>query len=535
MPSAEELAKDALASLMEYKATQSPDALTRWGEALKGIDAIIKGFEKSAEEEHTAYNASNTRANMDKWRAALEVPMDTAKKVFDGFNSSKGLARWFKTIKTYLAASKLSLEKFPETRKTVTEGLVKLKTELGNKLVIDFSKFDNDNKGDLEKLTGEIDDMVDHSSEIPEAPRGMEIRQYTQGATTKPVYITVLPKGTLLFRGVHSTQSIAEDYCGFFIDKTEGAKSEEMCLSPYHSVYFYPFPFLDKLVHPFETYCMCYTREDIRIVCLINPSPQFRGDKFKPGFAFTSCDKIEHCKKLEDREDPYDPDNIVTKLVRNPGNAYDPCFKPKFIKENPDVLGLIAIPDTDAESFIRRTKAGTLVEPSLYNYIGQYTTRNSMLGAVPEIVLHPRIRPHDPIQEVNTFNIGEFGSWIRDHKDILTFLPFWTMPRGDDSEIKKVMDALLSPEGFTGANGVVSHAKVNRETGFYQIIELSNPFEQTDQARYIDHEDTEPDPLFLFGRPVRGYSAIPPAQGGHTRKQKNRPRKCGSFGRRRRG
>ena len=170
------------------------------------------------------------------------------------------------------------------------------------------------------------------------------------------VPITIIPKGTLLFR---KTEQPEGDFCG--IPKSD---NNSYCLNKNFNVFFYPYPAYwgDK----FKIYVV---EDNLKIVNLIYPSHLTREDKYNEDYDF-----LKDCVKAEP--------NFCGDLK---GNEYDPCLSEEFLEANPDINGMIAMAALDTE--------GSDGNQGLYTQLNNYSLfhkDNKGLEGIPEIILYPK-------------------------------------------------------------------------------------------------------------------------------------------------
>jgi hypothetical protein len=299
----------------------------------------------------------------------------------------------------------------------------------------------------------------------PSVPTGFEVRP-TQSVNKlgieeiSPIYVTTLPAGTVLFRGINTLIQLTQDVAGL-------SNNGKFCCNPNFSVYFYPFPFIDQTVSEFKHYAIYTVSRDIKVACFISPAPLARADRHIDGFPIVSCDKIP---KSECGEIP---------------KTYDACFTEAFRILNPDVVGMIGIASIDRHSLIDHIKGGEFDD----KYYNTYLDSHSLIPGVPEIVLYPF---KGPLMKPYTQTIPNYGEYLTKFQDILNFKPLKVIKR-ELGIMHDTIDALMSADGLDG-----NHMKVNKETGFFQILELSTaPFPIADTPRFTD-------PAFRFVRPAPG-------------------------------
>jgi hypothetical protein len=104
-------------------------------------------------------------------------------------------------------------------------------------------------------------------------PAGFTLLPYTDTSGLEPeetsVYVTTLPKGTVLYRGVETTDKLYDDLYGV---RTEDGS---YCLPPEYNVFFYPFPFADVIVGNEGGYShvlVYVTLRDIKLATFLSPA-----------------------------------------------------------------------------------------------------------------------------------------------------------------------------------------------------------------------------------------------------------------------
>ena len=140
----------------------------------------------------------------------------------------------------------------------------------------------------------------------------------------KQYYTTVIPKGTLLFRGVKSINDLISDFAGIRFP------GNNYCLYPNFNVFFYPYPFISQTIKAYDYLCIFVLTHDIKIINLIEPSPFVRSDRGNNKGGIISCNDIE-------------PECVDT------GRIYDSCINFDVVKEK-NVVGMIGIPVLDSKS-----------------------------------------------------------------------------------------------------------------------------------------------------------------------------------------
>jgi hypothetical protein len=211
---------------------------------------------------------------------------------------------------------------------------------------------------------------------------------------------TIIPKGTLLFRGVKDVKS---DFAG--IPLSDGSYK----LTPYHNVFFYPYPFvadLDRAHYDDFTYYnnsveVYETLHPIEIVSLIAPSPFTRAERMRDQF-LTNCDK-----------------------VYKEGRIYDPCFMKEFIQKFPTVLGMEAVGRDDGIKFREAMKDLPEKEQKYFHWSSNSRKVNPA-NSIKEYILYPLKKRYTTIvKDVDAwivskqyeFNYQHIASLSRNHKN----------------------------------------------------------------------------------------------------------------------
>lgn len=246
----------------------------------------------------------------------------------------------------------------------------------------------------------------------------------------------VIPKGTLLFRGVHNVTTLTSDFAGIPTDAG-------FCLHKNFNVFFYPFPFVSNTISDYKYHVMHVTMRDLKLVNLISPSKFNRQDKSSNIGGITTCDRIP-------------------KTCGVSGRNYDPCVD--YSKVSGDVSGMLAIAKADAKTL--KTKREPY-ERWINKYFITYKDSRDIIG-VPELILHPRMDKTE-----RTEKIVDFESWYHSNKSALNYNYLHVMPYEVDS-IQNLMDDFLSKDGLDLGDDTNYHLKINKNTGFFQIDEFSN-------------------------------------------------------------
>ena len=310
-----------------------------------------------------------------------------------------------------------------------------------------------------------------------DVPKGFEVRPVPYRDEILPAYVTTLPKGTLLFRGVTSTGTMAEDMGGLF-----KRDSKTYCCNPNFAPYFYPFPFFDEVIGNIYSHFIIYVLvTDVKVLCCIAPAPFSFIDK-AVGAGFTSCAAIRA--------------SLCQELPR----TYDTCLTDEFKQANTDVVGIMGFSTID-KPYLMEAAEGKLKQYK--NYFNTYLDSRSLIPSIPEIAMFPF---RSTLAAPFVHEIPDVKEYISKFVYVLNYVPLYTEERNREN-IQKAIDALMSPKGLNGKK-----AKVNKETGFYQLINFSGvPFPEADSPRFTD-------PAFRFVRPAPGLA------GGNRRTFRRRNR-----------
>lgn len=273
---------------------------------------------------------------------------------------------------------------------------------------------------------------------LPNQFKGHEIRYFNK----KPVYITTLPAGTLLFRGIKRLQSILDDLLGY-------VSNDHRSLRNKHNVFFYPFPVFDKLVDSFQSVVVYVLQHDLKIATLINPSPYTRGTRFLKNTFLESCDTT----------------------------PMDPCFTDTFIHENPDVVGIICLANNDAETALM----GGIYRKVPKRYFSLYSQKGGDAPGIPEIILYPRTSRTN----TTTLDSTSLGTIIQTIPE-LSFIPYRILEHRSEHVLGKLIDTGITQKPMQKLIGFEDELFIDKTTGFY----ISKRFYKGDSSRLIKDRST---------------------------------------------
>ena len=247
----------------------------------------------------------------------------------------------------------------------------------------------------------------------------------------------IIPKGTVLFRGIRNTSTLTSDFAGI------PRKDKNFCLYENFNVFFYPFPFVSSSVSRYEYTTIFVTMRDLKLVNLILPSKFNRQHKSSTTGGILSC-------------------SLTPGACDTFGHDYDPCVD--YTKVSKDVSGMLAIASADANK-LRQSK--TIFQNWANKYFTTYKDSRGLVG-VPEFILHPRID-----KTPRTEKIDDFRPWYRENKSNFNYIYLHVMKTDTDS-IQGLMDDFMSDGGLDLGDDQPYHLKLNTKTGFFQIDEFSN-------------------------------------------------------------
>ena len=332
--------------------------------------------------------------------------------------------------------------------------------------------------GDLENLPllqREMSALLRNAHPLP----GFNVRTVTTSTLKEecvPVYTTILPAGTLLFRATVDTQSIYHDFLGV---PDKGTPEIRFCLPQNYNVFFYPFPFVVNTIGLSWDYTLMnvyVVNQDVEVACYISPTPMCRGDKIMESLPITTCKNAGMGCGLE-------------------GRPYDPCFRPQFLKDNPSVVGMIAMAGGDRSPLFDEIRANPSYAQYVNKYYSLYCDSHSLIPAVPEIILYPRAtRTGGDIYTTHTEVFGTpagpkkfapFHDWVNRQvtpgsgksQFVYSFVGTYTMDKvnhmpgdlerglamGDDETAERFPKAAIRVDKTTGFFVILSHYTGPRE------------------------------------------------------------------------
>jgi hypothetical protein len=249
----------------------------------------------------------------------------------------------------------------------------------------------------------------------------------------------VIPKGTLLFRGINSVESLVNDFAGI-----RKGNTNEFCLTANYNVFFYPFPFVANSVsEDYESIVVFVTSRDLKLINLILPSKFHRSDRENGRGGIITCSKLDMGCGIQ-------------------GQKFDPCVN--YDEISTDVSGMIAIAEADA-----RTLKDMKEDFEKWNgkYFTSYKDSRGVVG-VPEFILHPL---RDNVEK--TENISDFQPWYKKNKDTFNY-KYLHILENEPKIIQEFMDEFLSKDGMDLGDEEPYFLKMNKKNGFFQVQELSN-------------------------------------------------------------
>ena len=304
----------------------------------------------------------------------------------------------------------------------------------------------------------------EENQRIVAAEKAMRDRIKNGSAQLKTV---VIPKGTVMFRGIHYMEHITSIFAGRPIkDKSR----PNYCLGINHRVYLYPYPFVADLVSNYDHIIILVTTRDITLMNMMRPDGYVY---HQAGTALRVCEKTPVCQ-LSTKGD---------------------CINYDVVPHT--VTGMVGIHGDD-EKYYRED--ASKYRPYLNKY---FTTFVDAIGRVglPELVLYPRQLPnlkelikgdtvypnvidYDAIHGKGAYDkivnrreqIDDFKTWYKQNKSDLNFNYLHVMDN-NYPKIQGLMDEFMSEGGLDLGDEKPYHLKMNKKNGLFQIVEFSNNHE----------------------------------------------------------
>jgi hypothetical protein len=278
------------------------------------------------------------------------------------------------------------------------------------------------------------------------------------------IYTLTIPKGTVLFRAMAGKDRIITDFLGVESETSSKADSTDYCLSPYHNVFFYIYPYvIDTNIHAYregKNHMVFYhTTTELKVLLLLKPSPWIRNEKY-PDPATAVCSEYQYCG--------------VT------GRPYDKCLTTEFMEANPDVAGMIGIQGADIKRFgdkwVERKFESFRKFVTFMWDAGNMKDRDNS-GPV-EIALYPR-RIRSMVEIKTTVpDKQDLYTYVKKRIDEYNFFPFEEMPHKyfAKDRLYETLLQMFSPRGHLGR-----HLTIDKRTYFYMLYEET----QTKDRKYL--------------------------------------------------
>ena len=227
-----------------------------------------------------------------------------------------------------------------------------------------------------------------------------ELRKY------KDVYvpIMIIPKGTILFRSVEEG---IDDFCGIPNDETN-----KYCLNQSYNVFFYPYPAYREPI--FKIFVV---EKTLKIVNMIYPSYFSRGIRHS-----TKYDFIQNCSEVE-----------LDFCEGQAGSPYDPCFSEEFLKENPDIAGMICLAELDTPDHKKK-----------YTNLNKYSLLHRDVRGeigVPELILHPKQTRQISDKYWDEQECVEENNSVKENNNYSYLID-------SNNNRVNIMESLLNPKGY---------------------------------------------------------------------------------------
>lgn len=160
-----------------------------------------------------------------------------------------------------------------------------------------------------------------------------------------PLPLVTIPAGTVLFRSMKiPNPAQGEDVRHFYRDylgNPEGAR--DVCLSPIHNVFFYPFPHVAFGAHTigttFTMIQMVVLVHAVTVVCAVSPSDFVRGR----GLRDDGTAPWQRCSNFSGRGVECHPRTLAERTAL----SYDNCLRPEY-QQRSGTRGWMAIADRDS-------------------------------------------------------------------------------------------------------------------------------------------------------------------------------------------
>lgn len=380
-------------------------------------------------------------AKRNKVFLPADIPYGQTSLLSSSPSKQRGVALWEAIVKAQL--------KYPEGLETTLATIVSAMTtkdKPSNYLYQEIYRRFPDVARVIQELREVEEERKTAAYHIPESVLPMmDIRPYTtyarDGRVLKvaPIHTTKLPKGTILFRGIHSLNSMSTDFLGV-------SKNGVYCLPPQHMVYFYPFPFIDSTVSQYAIYVIYVLTDDTEIITLISPAPLTRSNRREKFLPYTSCNAIRIGCGLS-------------------GEALDPCLKSDFMSEYPNIAGIISVVGTERVRDFTSPKS--TLSQYLGTYYGIYRDKDDDMPDIPEIALHPRkVKSMVDITGIPQFaTAADFLRWFPEHEADYVYKPYHLFGARNVASIKTFLDERFADRRI----------QLDVTTGFFVDTELAKP------------------------------------------------------------
>ena len=278
--------------------------------------------------------------------------------------------------------------------------------------------------------------------------------------------MVVIPKGTVLFRGIHDMVDLTSAFAGL---RVKDKRLPNYCLGIHHRVYFYPYPFVADLVSNYKHIILLVITRDITLINLMHPDGY---TYHKHGPALRKCSDIPGCHMSQ--------------------NGFEYCINYDLVPNT--VTGVVGIHGQDTFNSIKK---GFKYLPYLNKYYTTFVDGIDKVG-LPEFVLNPRQFPnlkelikgdtvypdykaYNEIHGKETLDkimnrreqIDDFKTWYAANKSDLNYNYLHVMDN-DFSKIQGLMDDFMSEGGLDLGDEQPYHLKMNKKNGLFQIVEFSN-------------------------------------------------------------
>jgi hypothetical protein len=213
------------------------------------------------------------------------------------------------------------------------------------------------------------------------------------------VPLLTIPPGTLLFRGIRIPDVAAgDDPRKFFSEYLGSVEGREMCLTPVHNTFFYPFPYVPFGIHTvgstFNAIHVYVTMRPLNVIANVSPSKWVRGGdtRYYIGAApYQRCDNFS-----------YDCHTPTAQELE--AKSYDNCIHPNYAQSS-GVRGWMALADLDSLKPYKLREGNATTSP-MGGYISQLAKRDPQIANELMTYLYTDARKHTGFPEIALYPLA---------------------------------------------------------------------------------------------------------------------------------